>query len=91
MNNILTEPLQLNIKSSILIDDVFYDDTVLNDVFLCLDKSNKPNVLYTDILWEYKDYDKIRTTVLTANDLMCLHGLFVKTSWLRKIRILHQS
>ena len=68
-------------------DDVFYDDTVLNDVFLCLGKSNKPNVLYTDILWEYKDYDKIRTTVLTANDLMCLHGLFVKTSWLRNNNI----
>lgn len=68
-------------------DDVFYDDTVLNDVFQCLKRSQYPNVLFTSILWEYKSYDKIEKTILTPRDLMCLHGLFVKPSWLKEKEI----
>lgn len=61
-------------------DDEFISEN-LNEVIDCL-KNKKPNVLFTDILQEFKNNGVITTKVKTKDDFFSLHGVFINRDYL---------
>ncbi len=64
-------------------DDVFFNDEVLENIFASIRINNYPNAIFSRFIQEVYDYGKISSFVLKPDRLLCLHGLFIKNSWMK--------